>query len=373
MASDMHARRIARFQERLASLPGGEETGAWILQPENRRFLSGFTAEDGHLTESCGSLLLSPSRGILVTDGRYTLQAEEEVAPLPVHTLDPGFVEALCRLVKDMGLTRLGFEPEYLVWGRLRDVEKALADTGSSVSLFPLDPWVEEMREIKDAEEREALTRAAEMISRILDALLPRLSPGMRERDVADRILQLAREAGAEGLSFPAIVASGPNSALPHAVPTDRRIQAGEPIVIDVGVRVEGYCSDITRTVFLGEPSPEFKVIYRTVREAQVAALAAIHPGMMSDALYRVARDRIADAGYGDCFRHGLGHGVGLAVHENPRLGALKPVPLREGMTFTVEPGIYVAGKGGVRLEEMVLLESEGPRVLTTNGAFYDF
>jgi Xaa-Pro aminopeptidase len=168
-------------------------------------------------------------------------------------------------------------------------------------------------------------------------------------------------------------VASGPNSALPHAVPTDRRIRAREPVTFDVGVRVDGYCCDMTRTLFLDGPTPKFKKVYVTVRRAQLAALQQIRPGNKSTLADATARRIIRNAGFGDYFGHSLGHGVGLATHEGPRLGPGKPVVLEQGMVVTDEPGIYLPRQGGVRLEEMVVIEKNGPRILTRDDHFYDF
>lgn len=168
-------------------------------------------------------------------------------------------------------------------------------------------------------------------------------------------------------------MASGPNSALPHAMPTKRKLRNGEPVILDLGVRLDGYCSDMTRTIFLGKPHADFRKIYKIVRQAQLAALEEIRPGVNSNHPDSIARKVISDAGFGEYFGHGLGHGVGLATHEEPRLGPLKPVKLKKGMVVTVEPGIYIPGKGGIRLEEMVAIEADGPRILTKNSYFYDF
>jgi Xaa-Pro aminopeptidase len=181
------------------------------------------------------------------------------------------------------------------------------------------------------------------------------------------------RKQGADDAAFPPIVASGPNGALPHAVPTERRIGKGEPIILDVGAKVDGYCSDMTRTVFLGNPPSDFKEIYKVVRKAQVFALESVRPGMKTDEADLIARDVITNAGFGDFFGHSLGHGIGMAPHERPSVGPLKPEVLKEGMVFTIEPGIYIPGKGGIRLEEMVILEGDGARLLTINKNFYFF
>ena len=234
-------------------------------------------------------------------------------------------------------------------------------------------PGVEDLRIIKDRAEVRAVRAAAAMMDEILAEVIEGLEPGLMEREIAWRIEDLARQKGADGLAFPSIVASGPNGALPHAVPSRRKIREKEPIVFDVGIRLKGYRSDMTRTVFLGQPGPKFRKVYRTVREAQLAALEVIQPGIKSTYPDRVARDLIREAGFGDYFGHALGHGVGLATHERPRLAPRNPVELKEGMIVTVEPGIYLPGRGGVRLEETIVIEKDGPRILTKDDHLYEF
>jgi len=207
----------------------------------------------------------------------------------------------------------------------------------------------------------------------VLAQVIAELCPGQIEKDIAWKIETLIREQGADGASFPPIVASGPNGALPHAVPTGRRIRKSEPIILDVGAKVDGYCSDMTRTVFLGNPPEDFKEIYKIVRKAQLLALESVKPGMKTDEVDFIARDVIKNAGYGDFFGHSLGHGIGMAPHEKPSVGPLKSEVLREGMVFTIEPGIYIPGKGGIRLEEMVVLQENSAEVLTKNRNFYSF
>ena len=373
MNESIYTKRAAELVKLLKDSPETGCDGAWIIKPENRRYLSGFSAEDNLFTESSGSLLINGANRLLITDSRYTLAAENEAAEFEVYTLKKNFVEDIPVFTKNLSVCRLGFEEDYLTWDLYRKTAEKLSELSPPAALTPLNGVVEKMREIKEDREVDALETAADMISEILDEIISALKPGVTEKDVAWRIKSLAREAGAEGLSFPSIVASGPNSAMPHAVPTNRKIRSGEPIILDAGVRLNGYCSDITRTVFLGEPDRFFKTIYRTVRQAQLAALAQIHPLVQSSHVDAVARDMIADAGFGAYFGHGLGHGVGLATHEGPRLGPRNATLLRPGTVFTVEPGIYVPERGGVRLEEMVVLEAEGPRVLTRNDHFYDF
>jgi Xaa-Pro aminopeptidase len=190
------------------------------------------------------------------------------------------------------------------------------------------------------------------------------VSAGDTEKALAWELEKRLRRAGADALSFPTIVASGPNSALPHAVPTDRPIRPGEPILFDLGIRRHGYCSDISRTAIIGTPDETYKKIYQTVRDAQQKAIDMIKPGRHSKLVDEAARNHIGNMGYGDHFGHGLGHGVGLAVHEGPRLSPLKDTVLQPGMVTTVEPGIYIAEWGGIRLENMVAVTDNGVEVL---------
>lgn len=373
MDGSIYTQRAARLVQLLQTSFESPCDAAWIIKPENRRYLSGFSAEDNFLTESSGSLLIDGTNRLLITDSRYTLAAENEASTFKVYTLKKNFVEDIPDFTRNLALTRLGFEEDYLTWDLHRKTTEKLAELSPPAALIPLNSVVDHMREIKEESEIAALEKAADLISHILNEVISNLKPGVTEKDVAWEIQSLAREAGAEGLSFPSIVASGPNSALPHAVPTDRKIRSREPIILDAGVRLGGYCSDITRTVFLGEPDDTFKTIYRTVRQAQLEALKHIRPSVESTRVDAVARNIIRDAGFGAYFGHGLGHGVGLATHEGPRLGPRNATPLRTGTVFTVEPGIYIPGKGGVRLEEMVVLEAKGPRILTRNDHFYDF
>jgi len=325
------------------------------------------------LTESSGSLLINDARCLLVTDSRYTSEAEKEAADFEIQTLPQGVIDGFPGLLSLMETRTLGFEKDYLTWGLHEQLSDRLQSLLPPVVLTPLNGFVEQMRVIKDDTEIKALASSADLASAILGQIISGLKPGLTEKQVAWQIEDLSREAGADGLAFPSIVASGPNSALPHAVPTERKLREKEPIILDMGVRLGGYCSDMTRTVFLGDPDVDLKEIYRTVREAQIKALGEIRPGVESNHLDSIARKVIHDAGFGKFFGHALGHGVGLATHEQPRLGPLKPTKLKKGMVVTVEPGIYIPDKGGVRLEEMVIVEENGPRILTRDRHFYDF
>ncbi|MBW2064251.1 MAG: aminopeptidase P family protein [Deltaproteobacteria bacterium] len=362
--------RLKTLRAKLADMPCDT---LWITQPENRRYLSGFKAEDSQFNESSGSLLISASRQVLVTDSRYTLEAQREAGGFQVVTIKRGLPESLPETIQDLGTEVLGFEENHVTWGLHRNLSRKLRRLSKPVRLVPIKGVVEKMREVKDPHEIAAMRKSASLMSDILNEVIKGIEPGQREREVAFRIECLAREAGADGLAFPSIVASGPNGALPHAVPSNRKLRPKEPIIIDVGLKFNGYCCDMTRTVFLDTPRKKFREIYRVVRQAQLSALAVIRPGVESTHPDSVARGIIRDAGYGDFFGHSLGHGVGLATHEGPRLGPEKPVMLKEGMVVTVEPGIYIPGLGGVRLEEMVVVGRRGPRILTVNDQFYDF
>jgi Xaa-Pro aminopeptidase len=335
--------------------------------------LGGFKARDSQLDESSGSLLIGKDSLVLLTDSRYSEEASMEVEGYQVEQVGSQFAEPFCKIVERIGCRKIGFEKDYLTWGMHARVSAELEKLGPPRKMVPLDGEVENLRRVKDAEELEAMEASARMIAGILDVLIDWIEPGMTERDAAWHLAELANEAGAEGLSFPAIIASGPNSSLPHAVPGDRRLREGEPVVMDVGVILDGYCSDMTRTVFIGEPADRFKTVYSVVRRAQQAALDVLRPGAVARDVDRVARKMIEDEGYGDYFGHGLGHGVGLAVHESPRLNTHDSTVLEECMVVTVEPGIYLPGEGGVRLEETVVVEEQGPRIITRCDRYYDW
>jgi len=231
---------------------------------------------------------------------------------------------------------------------------------------IPAEPLLAELRMIKDPEEIAAMRRAVAVAEAALQRWLPEVRIGMTEREAARRLIQACFAAGADALAFEPIVVAGPNAALPHATPSDRPMGAGELMIVDFGVAVDGYLSDLTRTFALGEPDPEAARIYEVVREANAAGRAAVRPGVPAEAVDRAARAVIEAAGYGALFPHRTGHGIGLEVHEPPYIVAGNPAPLRPGMTFTVEPGIYLPGKGGVRIEDDVVVTEAGGESLTT-------
>lgn len=345
----------------------------WIVQPENRRYLSGFKASDIQLNESSGSLFITRKKTILITDSRYTVEAENEAVDFMVITQKGIFKDEFIKQVEKAKGKCLGFEEDHVTWNLHKQLSSKLKMFSSPVQMKPLKGLIEKAREIKDESEIRLMKKASDMMSKVLDRVFDTLEPGQTEKEIARKIETFSFKAGAEGMAFDSIVASGPNAALPHAVPTNRKIKKRDHIIFDVGLKVGGYCCDMTRTVFMGTPDRKIKEIYKIVREAQLAALEYVRPGKISTKPDSIARDIISKAGYGDYFGHSLGHGVGLATHEAPRLSPRDPVKLEEGMVVTVEPGIYLPGKGGVRLEEMVVIKKDGPRILTKNDKYYNF
>jgi Xaa-Pro aminopeptidase len=340
-----------------------------VCGPENRRYLSGFSAED----PDWGLLLITQAAALLITDFRYQIWAQQEAAAFRIEVYRQTLGDSLAELLKELGVRRLGFEAAHLSYRQYQRLSAAAATQGLRVEWEPLEGLVEELRETKAPDELAAMRRALELSELVLRRVAAALAPGKTERQVAWEIEKGLREGGAEALAFPPIVAAGTNGASPHHQPGDRVIEAGEPIIIDMGARVNGYCADLTRTYLLGPPDERFQEIYTLVRQAQARAETGLRAGMDTLTGDALAREVIAEAGYGEAFGHSLGHGVGLTVHENP---SLNPNPerrtlLKSGSVLTVEPGIYLADWGGVRLENMVLLQPQGAEVLNRYQEFY--
>jgi Xaa-Pro aminopeptidase len=327
-----------------------------ISQPENRRYLTGFTG-------SAGWVLVGKDTALLATDFRYYEQVEIESPDFVLVKVKPNLVEVLPEMLGRAAVQRLGFEADHATYGDVQSWMAAAPDR----EWVPTKGLVAGLRAVKDAHELARIRAAVDLADEALSAVLPQLRPGMLERDVAWMIESYIRTHGAEAAAFDTIVAGGPNAARPHAGASDSPLLAGEPIVIDMGARLHGYCSDLTRTVCLGQPNdPErFWDVYNLVLQAQQAAEASARPGLTGKEVDEVARDVITQGGYGANFGHSLGHGVGLAVHEEPRFSQAYSARLATGSVVTVEPGIYLPGWGGVRIEDMVLLTEKGVEVLT--------
>ncbi len=323
--------------------------GVLITDTINCRYFSGFTGTNG-------TLLIARGRNLLFTDFRYTIQAKQQTRGLfeIVEVPQANALSTLEGAIRDMGLTRLGFEDETLTVARFRQWEDFRCEW------VPFSEKIARLRCVKSPDEIDCIRRAQKVSERAFSELLERIHPGMTEKEAANELLYLMRKHGAEGPSFAPIVASGPNGALCHAVPTDRAFEKGDLVVMDFGSIVDGYCSDMTRTVAIGQPSAHMREIYDIVLEANLRTLAALRPGMAGKALDHVARDYIAAHGYAEAFGHGLGHGFGLEIHEAPYANKTWEGTLEPFMTITVEPGIYIEGEGGVRIEDCCVLTEDG-------------
>ena len=348
-----------RLDQLLTLLPEKELDGVLISVPENRRYFSGFTGSAGHL-------LITKDRAVLATDSRYTEQATSQAPDFNVLQVKSGW-GWLLELLKETGIRRLGFESRDMTVATYNALLDAIKEDGdlSQVSLIATTGVGDEQRVFKDKEELALLQKAIDASDAAMEAVCPTIREGMTEKEVAWRMEVAMRDNGADGLSFDTIVAAGPNGAMAHHSPSDTIIQAGQPIVIDMGAKVGGYCSDITRTVVVGEPDDTFRKIYDIVLGAQLTAINPLKAGMTGEECDGRSRSVIDEVGYGDNFGHSLGHGVGLEVHENPRVGPKSPDTLKPNMVFTVEPGIYLSGWGGVRIEDIVVLGEEGATPLS--------
>jgi Xaa-Pro aminopeptidase len=334
--------------------------GMLIYQPENRKYLSAF---DG----STGYLMITGTDAVLATDFRYVEQAHGEVTGCRVQRIEGPIKTWFPELVSDARVKRLGIEAGYATLSDFEKFKSTLENAGIKTELVPITDAVESLRIIKDTDEIKALEAAARLTDEALVCVTYKyLHPGVSEIKLAWELEKYIRESGAE-LSFPTIVAAGPASAMAHAKPSDRMLEVKGPVVIDMGVKIHGYCADLTRTFWLADVNSKFTELYRIVLQAQKAAVDGIVPGMTGAEADKLARDYIAEAGYADAFGHSLGHGLGMVVHENPRLGQNSQDVLMEGMVFTIEPGIYISGWGGIRIEDDAVLENGKVRLLTSS------
>ena len=350
---------------RLTSLRNSFEAhgidGALIGSASNRRYLSGFTG-------SAGWLVVSPMRACLAVDFRYVEQARQQAPGFEVLYIKGDVSGWLADLVTSMDIARLGIESDHLSLTTYQSICSTAHTAKVKFQIIPVKGAVELLREVKEADELADITRACHIADRALELILPSIQAGLTEKQLAWQIESYIRQEGSEAVPFEIIVASGSNSALPHARPTDKPIAEGEPITIDMGARHGGYCCDMTRTYIIGRGDERFNSVYNTVLGAQASAIALIKAGMSGAAADGLARGMIDQAGYGDSFGHGLGHGIGIDAHERPRLGPASDDILTENMVFTIEPGIYLPGWGGVRIEDTVTLAGGKVLALTNAG-----
>jgi Xaa-Pro aminopeptidase len=348
--------RLAALRRRLVD----EEIDAFLVTTEaNQRYLTGFTGVfDGN---GAGLALVMRASARYYTDFRYQEVAEAAAAGTPwvVHVVKENICVSACDELRSSGAEALGVESS-MSYGRFRFISEQFKGR-----VVAFDQLVEELRQVKEPVEIDAIAAAAALADRAFDHVLGLIRPGLREIDVALELETFMRREGSEGLGFDSIVASGPNSSKPHAGVTDRVIAAGDLLTMDFGARVDGYCSDMTRTIVVGSASDRQREVYAAVLEANMAGLAAVRPGLPGEAIDAVARDLLTARGFGEEFGHGLGHGVGLHVHELPRVGRNSRDAVRAGSVITIEPGVYLAGFGGVRIEDLVVVEEGGCRLLT--------
>jgi Xaa-Pro aminopeptidase len=354
------AQRIERLRTEMAKRELG---GLFVSAPAedihhtigaNRRYLSGFTGSLGHL-------LITLDASYVAVDFRYYEQAEREAPEYQLFHAVGGMKKWLAELLGEakLGGKTLAFEAHGITYGTYATLREIVSEMPESdrPHLVSNEGIVESLRAIKEPEEIEALDRAVALGDAAFEHVAARIEPGWTEKQVAWEIEKYAREHGAEGLSFPTIVAAGPWGAMPHAQPRDEVVHEGDGVVIDMGVSLDGYASDLTRTVFVGKPDEQFRKIYDIVLAAQLTAEELVCSGMTGGDAHMIAHKVIEEAGYGENFGHGLGHGVGLQVHEKPGVGRTSTDVLEDGMVITVEPGIYLPGWGGIRIEDMGYLK----------------
>jgi Xaa-Pro aminopeptidase len=322
----------------------------------NLRYLSGFTG-------SSANLLVTPGESILFTDPRYAIQAKRETGRACRVVIVKGrLTPAVSAAIAKRGLKRIGYEPARMTCDRYESLKSALP---MRASLEPVAGWIEALRMVKSPGEIARIRRSVDINSQAFEQAAARLRPGATERDFAAELEYRMRRLGAEKPAFETIVAAGARSALPHAQPTAAPLRPGDLIVVDMGAFVEGYASDMTRMLFLGQPGAKVKRTYKAVLEAQLAAIDAVRPGVTAASVDRAARAVLKAHGLDRAFVHSTGHGLGLEIHEPPRLGAREKTRLQAGMAITIEPGVYLEGWGGIRIEDTVLVTQTGCEILT--------
>ena len=345
--------RIKRLRSRLNK---AEIDALLINNPQNRQYLTGFTG-------TAGVVLISEEEAELITDFRYIEQAKDEAQDYKIVKQGDNKLETINRLLEDAGIKRLGFEADEITYQQYGKYKDEL-----NVELKATTGLVKELRQTKDESEIEKISRAVEITDNAFATIQDKLEVGVVEQEIALELEFLQKKQGAAKNAFDFIVASGARGALPHGVASEKEIAAGDLVTMDFGAVYHGYHSDMTRTVMVGgEPTEKQQEIYHLVLEAQQAALEAIGPGKIGSEIDRVARDIIADAGYGPNFGHGLGHSLGLEIHEQPRFSRQDDTVIKPGMVITVEPGVYIPDWGGVRIEDIVVVREDGCEILTNS------
>lgn len=322
-----------------------------ITNPYNMRYLSGFRGGEG-------VLYISGCSRVLITDSRYTEAATQESDFRVIeHNSKRSTTDILKEYILEEGVTALGYEDTSMVCRTFQDYRTALPMIKEWI---PAGGEVSRLRQVKTEEEIRSLRQAEAIGDMVFTKILNVIRPGMTEREIQGELEYQMLKCGASGTSFDTIVASGLHSSMPHAIPSDKRVEAGDFITMDFGCRYQGYCSDMTRTIVLGKANEKQKEIYQLVLKANLVTESFLRAGMVCREVDKIARDIITEGGYGSCFGHGLGHSVGLEIHESPACNTRDTTVLQPNMIMTVEPGIYVPGFGGVRIEDMVVITADG-------------
>ncbi|MBC1434191.1 aminopeptidase P family protein [Listeria rocourtiae] len=342
--------KLAKIQ---ATLTDRKMEAVLVTSYYNRRYVADFTG-------TTGIALITPNNAFFITDFRYTEQAAKQATGFEIRQNKGPIFEEVQGIIAELGLQTLYFEETYVTVA-----EHKLMQSFFSAKLEPFSDLLEDMRKVKTASELSAIRAACEIADAAFTHILTFIKPGLTELEVSNELEFFMRRNGASGSSFDTIVASGLRSALPHGVASDKIIEVGDFVTMDYGCYYNGYCSDMTRTIAIGEPSAQLKEIYAVTLEAQLKVIDSLKPGMTGIEADAIARDYIASKGYGDAFGHSLGHGIGLEIHEGPNLSMKSPNILVPGNVVTDEPGIYLPGIGGVRIEDDILITETGNEVLT--------
>lgn len=328
--------------------------GILITSNYNRRYITGFTG-------TAGAALITETEAKFITDFRYVDQAREQAINFETVELKTSLIEEVSNQINKLAITKLGFEKAHVTFDQYEQYKSQFINT----TLVPITGLVENLRLIKDEQEIKILKEAAKIADAAFEHIISYIKPGITELDVSNELEFFMRKNGAASSSFDIIVASGIRSALPHGVATTKIIKKGELVTLDFGAYYKGYCSDITRTVAVGKPSSQLEKIYYTVLEAQLKGMQGIKPGITGKEADALTRDYITEQGFGDYFGHSTGHGLGMEVHEGPGLSAKSDTVLLPGMVVTVEPGIYISGVGGTRIEDDTVITDNGNESLT--------
>jgi Xaa-Pro aminopeptidase len=357
--TDARADRLSRLRALLVDL---DLDAAVISRAAHMRYFSGFALGRGEEATSgySGTLFVTAGEQLVLADSRYIEQAQIEAPSWQLHPTHGTLAEELSDLLGDDDVLHCGLEAQALTHAAWSQI----AQLAPGSELHMIDEELAALRIVKEKREIAAIERACTLGDRCLEHLLGVLEAGMTEAELAWELESFLRANGSEALAFDPIVLAGARASMPHGKPSDASIEAGNVLLLDFGCQIDGYRSDMTRTVFLGEPDAEVRELYAIVQRAQQAAIDVLRPGVTGIAADAAAREVIGDAGYGDAFGHGLGHGIGLETHEAPILRQYAE-PLQVGMVFSVEPGIYLPGRTGIRIEDIVALEEPGPRLLT--------